>query len=269
MTAAALALQPLVEVRLHGHLRARFGRVFHLAVDTPAEAINALSTQIKGFADAVRGWAGPGYRLRVGERDRADWRDEHTAKLGLGQARRIDIVPSVSGAKRQGWGQIIVGAVLVVVGGILSYGSYGSLSALGGPMAKAGWAMMIGGAIALLSPVQRGSGSKASQEVSQQLAGPPNITSAGGPVPLIIGRVLVGSVTVSAGLSTDEVVKAVVLPTAPTLPDDEPQFWEAPGGGDAGDAGGDGPGAAGDGSTGIGSSGNDGTGAVGVSAGDA
>lgn len=261
-----MVLQPLVEVRLHGHLRARFGRVFHLAVETPAEAINALSTQIKGFADAVRGWAGPGYRLRVGDGDRADWRDEHTARLGLGQARRIDIVPSVSGAKRQGWGQVIVGAVLVVVGYVLSAYGYG---ALGGPMAKAGWAMMLGGAIALLSPVPRGSGSKAGQEVSQQLSGPPNITSPGGPVPLIIGRCLVGSVTVSAGMSTDEVVKEVVLPPTPELPVDEPQYWEAPGGGDAGDAGGSGPGAAGDGSTGIGSTGNDGTGAVGVSAGDA
>jgi predicted phage tail protein len=269
MSACASTLQPLVEIRLHGHLRARFGRVFHLAVETPAEAINALSTQIKGFADAVRGWAGPGYRLRVGDGDRADWRDEHTARLGLGQARRIDIVPSVSGAKRQGWGQVIVGAVLVVVGGIISYGSYGSLSAWGAPMAKAGWALMIGGAMQLLTPIPRGSGSKASQEASQQLSGPPNITSPGGPVPLIIGRCLVGSVTVSAGMSTDEVVKEVVLPPTPELSVDEPQFWEAPGGGDAGDAGGDGPGAAGDGSTGIGSTGNDGTGAVGVSAGDA
>lgn len=216
-------MQPLVQIRLHGHLATRFGRVHELAVDTAAEAVRALDVVCKGFAEAVRGWRGAGYRVRVGEGNSARWLDEHTLRLGLGRARRIDIVPSVSGAKRNGIGQIIIGAVLVVVGGYTNNPT----------LTQSGIAMILGGAIALLTPMPKGSDSKAKEEVSRQLNGPPNVTSSGGPVPLIIGRVLVGSVTISAGLSTDQVPIVVDDPGAPELPAEEPEDWYAnPPGGD-------------------------------------
>lgn len=215
---AACAVQRLVEIRLHGHLGARFGRVHHLAVDSAAEAVRALGSQCKGFLEALRDWAGPGYRVRVGEGERATWRDEHTLHLGLGRAQRMDIVPVIHGRKRNGWGQIILGAVITVVG-------YFTAAYDGGATMSFGISMMLGGAIALLTPMPKGSGSKAAQEASQQLNGPPNVISAGGPVPLIIGRMLVGSVTISAGLSTDAVPVASSAPAAPPLPADEPTDW--------------------------------------------
>lgn len=218
MTAAACAVQRLVEIRLHGHLGAQFGRVHHLAVDTAAEAIVALGTLYSGFRQALRDFTGPGYRVRVGEGERATWREESTLGLGLGRARRIDIVPVIHGAKRNGWGQIILGAVIAVVG-------YFTAAYDGGATMSFGISMMLGGAVALLTPVPKGSDSKAGQEVSQQLNGPPNVISAGGPVPLIIGRMLVGSVTISAGLSTDAVPIASTAPTAPALPPEEPVDW--------------------------------------------
>lgn len=224
MTAGAAALQPLITIRLHGHLAARFGRVHQLAVDSAGEAVRALDVVCKGFAEAVRGWAGPGYRVRVGDGEHARWLDQHTLQLRLGRARRIDIVPSVSGAKRNGVGQIILGVVLIVAGAYTENPE----------MIKMGVMLVLGGAIALLTPMPKGSDSKAKEEVSRQLNGPPNITSSGGPVPLIIGRVLVGSVTISAGLSTDQVVIANEDPGAPDLPVEESVDWYAnPPGGDA------------------------------------
>lgn len=211
---SAVAMQRLVEVRLHGHLGQQFGRVHQLAVDSAAEALQALRVLCKGFEEAVRSFAGPGYRVRVGEGEAALWRDEATMALPVGSARRIDIVPVIHGRKRQGWGQIIIGAIIVIAA---SYG-YGNETTM-----RIGIAMMIGGAIALLTPIPKGSGSKAGQELSRSISGPVNVISSGGPVPLIIGRMLVGSVTISAGLSTDAVPILTVTGGAPALPPEEPR----------------------------------------------
>lgn len=218
-------MQRLVQVRLHGPLGARFGRVHWLAIDTAAEALVALRSQLRGFAEAVLDWRGAGYRVRAGSGERAHWLDEGTLSLRLGDAARLDIVPALSGRKRNGWGQIIVGAIVAVVG-------YFTAAYDGGLTFKAGLTLMLGGAVALLTPVPKGSDSKAKQEANSQISGPANVTSAGGPVPLVIGRTLVGSVTISAGLSTDLMVVQTTVPTAPALPADEPEYWEAPGGGD-------------------------------------
>jgi predicted phage tail protein len=230
MTARGTAMQPaLVTIRLHGHLGGRYGRVHELAVESAAEALRALEVLCEGFAEAVRDWRGAGYRVRVGSGGQARWLDEHTMRLGLGRARRIDIVPSVSGAKRNGVGQLILGTVLLLVGlpGIAAT----TTSSLG-------LALVLGGAVALLTPMPKGSDSKAGQEVSRQINGPPNVVSSGGPVPLVIGRVLVGSVTVSAGLSTDQVVIDSTDPGPADLPAEEPVDWYVtpPGGGDGSDA---------------------------------
>lgn len=250
------ALAPgLVEVRLHGFLRQRFGRSFWLAIDSAAEAISALCVLCKGFRQALRDFAGPGYRVRVGSGDKGHWRSASDLDLLLGQADRVDIVPVTHGAKRQGWGQVIVGAIIAVIG-------YFTAAYDGGFTMKAGISLMLGGAISLLTPLPKGSGSKAKEEVSRALNGPPNITSSGGPVPLIIGRCIVGSVTISGGISTDDVAIAVVDPNpTPQLPYEQADNpGTDPPGNDGTDA---------DGTTGIGTTGDDGTGAVGVSAGDA
>lgn len=224
----ALALQQLVEVRLHGALGARFGRVHLLAVDTAAEAVQALTVLYQGFAEALRSFHGPGFRVRVGRGAKAAWRDASTLRLRLGSADRVDIVPVIHGRKRNGVGQVIVGVIILVA----AYYGYGNEQTV-----SLGISMILGGAIALLSPMPRGSDSKSKQEVSQVLNGPANVTSAGGPVPVIIGRVLVGSVTISAGLSTDRTVVAIDTPTNPDLPVDEQPYYDNGGSGDEGDGG--------------------------------
>lgn len=229
MSARVHQVQQLREVRLYGHLRARFGRTHWLAVETPAEAVRALCVLFKGFEAAVRDHLGPGFRVLVGNGDRAAWRDDSTLTMGLGGAASMAIVPVVHGRKRNGVGQVILGAVILVAAAF----GYGTPQTV-----QLGIALVLGGAIALLTPMPKGSGSKAKDEVSQQISGPGNVTSAGGPVPLIIGRMLVGSVTISAGLSTDEVTITNSVPADPDLPVDEPQDWidlGGPGGG-GGDA---------------------------------
>lgn len=206
-------MQQLVEIRLHGNLGATFGRVHHLAVESAAEALQALRVLHKGFEEALRSFSGPGFRVRIGDGAAAVWRDLSNMAMRIGNARRIDIVPVIHGRKRNGWGQVIVGAIIAVIG----------VYAENPEITKMGIMMMLGGAIALLTPMPKGSGSKAGQELNRSISGPVNVISSGGPVPLIIGRMLVGSVTISAGLSTDAVPISTVTAGAPELPPEEPR----------------------------------------------
>lgn len=232
MTAATLSLR---EIRLYGPLRAQFGRSHWLAVDSPAEAVRALCVLFKGFKEALLGHKGPGYRVTVGEGAAADDRTADTLTLGAALGAPVRIVPVLRGAKRQGSGQVIWGYILYAVGLVV----YAYTNGTGGqPFIAAGQAMMIGGAIQMLSPQRRASGSEAEKEISRVIGGAVNVNSTGGPVPLIIGRMLVGSVTVSAGLATDRI--AVVQPApppAPELPIEEPLDPNSSPGGDGSDGG--------------------------------
>lgn len=205
-----MAVAVLREVRLYGPLRAQFGRSHWLAVESPAEAIHALAVLFKGFLAAVQGHKGPGYRVLVGEGAGTDTRDEESLQMGAGAGRVIRIAPVIHGNKK-GWGRIIVGAIIVAVGAYFQQTW----------LVNIGVSLMLGGAIQLLSPMPKANG-PAKNETSLAFNGPANIGSPGGPVPLIIGRVIVGSVVASAGISTDDIAVTTSLPADPDLPYDEP-----------------------------------------------
>lgn len=203
----------LREVRLYGQLRARFGRSHWLAVDSPAEAIRALCVLFKGFRQALLAHTGPGYRVWVGEGHQVDARDAESLAITATPRQVIRIAPVIHGAKRGGVLQIIVAVVLIVVGAWT--GNAGLI--------QAGVSLLVAGAVALLSPQRQKDGSEAQNETSYTFNGPVNVTSAGAPVPLLIGRVLTGSVVASAGISTDDITPPVVAPPpAPELPPEQP-----------------------------------------------
>jgi predicted phage tail protein len=216
----------LREVRLYGPLRARFGRSHWLAVQSPAEAIRALCALFKGFREALQGHKGPGYRVWVGEGRQVDARSAETLGISASPLRPIRIAPVIHGGKRAGVLQIIVAVVLIVVGAWTGNGA----------LVQAGVMMLLGGVVALLSPQRTKDG--ADNQTSYIFNGPVNVTTPGAPVPLLIGRVLTGSVVASAGISTDDISPPPVAPPpSPDLPPDQPldPYDEAPGGGGGGD----------------------------------
>lgn len=233
-----MSVAVLREVRLYGPLRARFGRSHWLAVDSPAEAVRALCALFKGFREALAGHKGPGYRVLVGEGARTTARDEYSMAVTAGAARVLRIAPVLHGAKRAGVLGIVVGVALMIfapyiAGALYSAGmSVGATGAFLTGASTLSTAMILGGVIQLLSPQRVGRGAEAQREASYNFNGPVNINSTGGPVPLIIGRMLVGSVTASTGMSTDD----ITLPPAPAggvnpgLPPFEPVNWLDTGG---------------------------------------
>jgi predicted phage tail protein len=219
----------LREVRLYGRLGAQFGRVFHLAVQSPGEAVRALCAVLPGFRAAFLGEDGRAeYHVFVGRGAQREAIDERRKDDLVGPAAPIRIVPAIAGAKRQGLGQTILGAVLMVAG--VALGAYGSVTGngfayqAGVTLFNIGAAMVIGGVIQMLSPQRKTDESKNDPSYGLD-AGAVNITDSGVPVPLAYGRVIAGSVQVSAGLSTDELVVGSTTTLDPLeLPDYMPRF---------------------------------------------
>lgn len=207
----------LREVRLYGHLGQRFGRVHRFDVATPAEALQALIANFAGFAEHLRRHSEPGYRVLTGKRPIMEVEELSQRRTGT---EPIKIVPVVAGAKK-GWGRILAGYVLVVVGTALSVFGY---VAIGQPIAQAGVALALQGVVQLLTPVPKAPkpSERPENDPSYFFDGAVNTSAQGQCVPVLLGRLIVGSAVVSAGLSAEEfVISQGTPPDRPLLPDDE------------------------------------------------
>lgn len=181
----------LREVKLYGHLGARFGRSFKLDVGTPAEAMAALRANLEGFEAYMFQHSKPGYHVLVEKRGLSE--GELLQPCGRGT---IKIIPAIAGAK-SGMFQTIIGAVLVVVGTVYSMPF----------LTQAGIALAAGGVTAMLSahPSALGrSNEKAENMPSYGFNGPVNTTTQGNPMPVCYGRMIVGSQVLSFGMSIED-----------------------------------------------------------------
>ncbi|WP_055325338.1 tail assembly protein [Ralstonia solanacearum] len=190
-------------VRLYGRLGARFGRVFHLAVCSPAEAVRALCVQVPGLRRelATSHERGIRYACFVGRRNIGE------AELELPPGRDdIRIAPVLAGAKQSGLFQTILGAAILAV----AYFNPGGF--LTGPMVTAaygmGASMALGGVVQMLSPQQTGLSVRDGPDngASYNFNGPVNTSAQGNPVPLLYGEMVVGSAVISAGIYAEDQV---------------------------------------------------------------
>jgi len=111
----------------------------------------------------------------------------------------IRIVPVIAGSKRAGLLQTIVGVALIVASFFVAPGSQPALFA-------AGFGMAAGGVIQMLSPQAKGLGTQDSpnNRASYSFNGPVNTSVQGNPVPLLYGRMIVGSAVISAGIYSED-----------------------------------------------------------------
>lgn len=217
----------LREVRLYGHLGRTFGRLHKLAVLTAAEAVQALCVVVPGFERAFLGEDGRSrYHVFVGRGQRRTALALEQATDPVGAAETIRIVPVVAGAKSGGL-SIILGAALMYfapwVGGV----EFGFGAAAGSVTMVVGKALILGGITQLLSPQQQSGASTTDQNTpSYNFDGPVNTVQEGLPVPVAYGRVFVGSVVVSSGITTSDLALSATPATTPTpvqtLPAEQP-----------------------------------------------
>lgn len=186
-------------VILYGELRKKFGRQFDLDVASPAEAVRALCAQVKGFRAYLYDHTQDTFKLFVGGRNSSE------ELVGpCSDKEVIRIAPVIQGAGAAG--KIVLGIVLIVISWWTGGATAGSgMAMFSSACGAAGWSMVIGGVVQLLtqtSSSKGGGADSAANSPSYNFNGPVNTEAQGHPVPLCYGRMIVGSAVISAGMTT-------------------------------------------------------------------
>jgi len=184
-------------VLLSGSLARLFGREHRVTTSGGFRDVMGYFKQFPGFERYMLQSADKGLRFAVfnGKRNIAE--DDIQKPLGK---EVIRIAPVLTGSKRAGGLQTIIGAVLIAVA---YFNPFGYLT---GPAASmmmmAGASMVMGGVMQMLSPPPKGLGAQDSpnNRASYSFNGPVNTSAQGNPVGLLYGQLIVGSSVISAGI---------------------------------------------------------------------
>ncbi|MCF4997369.1 tail assembly protein [Pseudomonas syringae] len=190
----ATANQTMTTILLSGPLIRLFGRVHRreLGTNSVGEACKALKCTLDGFEAAIKDFERQGMRFAI-FRNR---RNVSERDFSLGGSSEIRIVPVLTGSKRAGLLQTVIGAVLVAAG-----------TYFGQPWAvQLGVGLVAGGVVQLLSPQASGVKQSASPENSPSYAfgSAKNTTASGNPVPICIGERRWGGMIISASILAED-----------------------------------------------------------------
>ncbi len=193
----------LTKVILEGPMGRAFGREWNLAVSCPRKALEIIEANKPG----LRAWIRKNLDLYSHYRVTCKYRngtffalDKEEYELNADIAE-IRYEPIVQGAGAVG--KIIAGVVLIVIGAVLDYFSYGTA---GNWAVGMGIGLLAGGIVEALSPRPKNDDKQNRNLTSNYFDGPTNTEMQGIPVPLIYGpRVMVGSHPISVGITIDNV----------------------------------------------------------------
>jgi len=193
----------MTRIELGGILGKTFGKVHHRLISTTHEATRALAATVKGFEQFMISSKRRGLTYAVFRGKKNIGIDD----LGFPVTGEvIKIVPVVMGSKKSGLLQTILGAVLVVVGVVVTGLSWGMAAPVGGALISSGIGLMAGGIIQMLSPQTAGLASKqdADNRASYAFGGVTNTAAQGYPVPLLYGKRRIGGAIISAGIYVED-----------------------------------------------------------------
>jgi predicted phage tail protein len=194
-------------IKLYGDLAKAAGqRSFLAAVDSVAEAVSFL---LANFPHLEKHIINHNYRVKVGKRIATE--DDLT--FTLNNADTISIIPVIAGAGAV-W-RIIAGTLLIaasfLIPGVALFGLALAPIAFG-----IGASLVLGGVAQLLSPVpQTNIAEDKDPKKTYSFSGIQNTSRQGLPVPVIYGETIVGSITISAGISTDTEISAATSTFTP------------------------------------------------------
>jgi len=194
----------MVTVMLYGFLGQRFGKVHRYDVRSPAEAVRALSVTLPGFRKALLD--GGAYRVLVAGKEALP-----LERVGdpVSERESIRIVPVVAGA-RGGLGQILLGAALIFAAPWVAAGGTGLFAnaiAAGKIASGIGLNLVLGGVSQMLfaPPKPQGTAERPENKPSYAFDGAVNTAAQGNPVPVLYGRMIVGSQVISSGLAVEQI----------------------------------------------------------------
>ncbi len=190
----------MTTIELSGPLGKKFFRQkdYQLGTGNVWEVFRALRATVEGFAEEVARLDLLGMRFAIIR----NGKNVGEKGFELGGTRTLKIVPVISGSKRAGLLQTIVGAVMIVAGVLLLATPFGA------PLIAAGIGMVAGGVIQMLSPQAGGLKQSASPEnqPSYAFGSARNTTASGNPVPICIGRRRWGGMIISASIYAEDKV---------------------------------------------------------------
>ena len=176
----------MVTVRFYGDLK-QFGTVFKLDIGSVPEAIRALVTQIPGLREHIEKGS---YKVRVDGKYIGD-EGVHSEVSST-----LHLTPVVKGAgKNGGLLQVVVGIVMIVAAVF-----YPPLAPYAAAMISAGTGLVLGGVAQLLTKMPKGEVKDSDDLKSSSFSNLANMTAQGAPVPLIYGKMMVGSKVLSQGV---------------------------------------------------------------------
>ncbi|MCV4290998.1 tail assembly protein [Pseudomonas capsici] len=192
----AISYSPMTVIKLSGSLAKIFGRVHRRSLDsgTVSEVFSALKATLPGFSEEIKRLDRAGMRFAI-FRNR---KNVDQGEFGRSGTKEVRIVPVISGSKRAGILQTIIGAVIFVASSFVP-GMQGWGHSLGASLA-------IGGVIQMLSPQAGGLSQSAAPEnlPSYAFGSAKNTTAAGNPVPICIGERRWGGAIISAGIYAED-----------------------------------------------------------------
>jgi predicted phage tail protein len=235
----------MLTVRLHGHLEERYGSEFKFHAKTVREVIDALQANFDDFTEEfIKDERA--YNILVD----AEAQEISGCIVPVKTDSIIDIVPIIGGAGNifKAIGLIIVGAVLIIAtggaaaflaapsaaglaaGGIAGFGA-GAAASLAGvvgstiagalvtAVAGIGWGLVLAGVASLLAGPDGPDGNK---EEGSTLNRTDNIIGQGVAIPVGYGRLMIGSVVLSASYTSS----LTEVSTAYTYLNTDTGFWQ-------------------------------------------
>ena len=208
----------MITLVLHGSLRRQFGESFNINVPNPAAAIRLMEANFPGrFAEAMynKVWA------VTTAANSSGCRSVEELHCGVRPSSEVHIRPIPAGGIKGLFGLLLGGGALG--GGVAPLGLGGAFGAGAGGLgifgAGAGGAFGGFGSIFLglavvgvlmlissaLAPKDAAESNGPDERPSFLFDGATNVTEQGGPVPVVYGRIRVGSVLIAGALTTVEV----------------------------------------------------------------
>ena len=187
-------------IKVYGKLAKHLGqRSFKAVVRTPAEAIKFLMVNFPSLRPVLSEGE---YTVSVGKHQLPI--GDHPECMGypVAGSEPIRIAPVISGAGGS-TGQILVGVALVAVSLAVPAAALGlkSMTAIG----LSGGSLILGGVAQMLTPIPDTPEMDSDPRENFSFSGVQNVSRSGVVVPVVYGEVITGSITISAGLNTEEI----------------------------------------------------------------
>lgn len=180
-------------ILLGGSAGKLFGRehIYELSTGDTREAVKAIDVNHPGFTKYLADAKQKGLEFVV-FRNRKNIVER---ELKMGGAQEIRIVPVITGSKRAGLFQTVLGVVLIAMSSVTN-----------GATLAPGIALAAGGVIQMLSPQANGLKQSASPENAPSYAfgSAKNTTASGNPVPICIGERRWGGIIISASILAED-----------------------------------------------------------------